>query len=118
VLWEWSRMGLTALSNGVLLPRKMQALGISAKTACAIAGVSPTRLSVCTAGQKDLPAADAAKLHALLAKLNEIQSAIPFPLSFANAARWVAILEYLERENIGIAAMAECLEKIFNCNAL
>jgi hypothetical protein len=105
---------LTALSNGVLLPKKMQALGISGKICCAIVNVSPSRLNLCTSGQKDLPVEDALKLHGLLAKLAEIQNAIPFPLNFGNAARWSAILEHMTRENVDVAAMAECLERIFN----
>lgn len=107
-------MALTALSNGVLLPKKMQALGISGKIACAIVNVSPSRLNLCTSGQKDLPVDDAQKLHALLAKLNEIQNAIPFPLNFGNAARWSALLEHLEGENVDIAALATAVDKIFN----
>jgi hypothetical protein len=107
-------MALASLSNGIILPGKMRDLGISGKTACAIVGISPSRFNLCTAGQKDLSPEDAAKLHRLLARLNEIQAAIPFPLAFTNAARWQAILQHCERENVDIAALATAVDKIFN----
>jgi hypothetical protein len=107
-------LALTSLSNGIILPRKMRDLGISGKTACAIVGISPSRFNLCTAGQKDLSPEDAAKLHALLAKLAKIQASVPFPLNFGNAARWQAILEHLERANVDVNALADAVEKVFN----
>jgi hypothetical protein len=107
-------MALAALSNGTLIPRKLAALGITARAACTIIGIPPSRLTLCVTGVQDLSPVDAEKLHGLCARLAEIQAAIQLPLSFANADKWSAILEHFERESVDIAAMATALDKVFN----
>ncbi len=110
-------MALPALSNGVTLPAKMRHLGIAGKVACAIVGIPSSRLSLCTSGIQDLSSDDAAKLHALLNKLSEIQQAVhPFPLLFSGESiveRWKNILDRMDKENISVESIAVAMEQLF-----
>jgi hypothetical protein len=107
-------VALAALSNGVLIPRKLAELGIAAKAACKIVGIPASRLNLCVSGIQDLSPADAQKLHGLCARLAEIQNSVPFPLNFGNADRWAAILEHMTRENVDVSALASAVDKVFN----
>jgi hypothetical protein len=106
-------MALAALSNGATLPSKMFDLGIAGKVACAIIGIPSSRLSLCVSGVQDLTAADAAALHGLIKKLNEIQHAIPFPLSFKDAEKWRNILKRMKEENISVEDIGDAMEQVF-----
>jgi hypothetical protein len=103
---------LTALSNGVLIPRKLAELGIAAKAACKIIGIPPSRLNLCVSGIQDLSPQDAAKLHGLCHRLAAIQNAFQVPLDFSNADKWSALLEHLQ--DVDIDALASAIERIFN----
>jgi hypothetical protein len=106
-------MALASLSNGVTLPQKMWELGIAGKVACAIVGIPSSRLSLCVSGVQDLSGKDADTLHTLLKQLAEIQRAIPFPLSFRDAARWREILDRMEKAKIDIEDVGAAMDHIF-----
>jgi hypothetical protein len=110
---DGSMAPLTSLSNGARLKVRLPDTGLTGSFACALTGVSPTRLSLCLAGAKDLDPDDAAKLFALCDRLSRLQEALKFPLNFRDAAVWKELLQWMDECGAQPEDFGEAVRKVF-----
>lgn len=103
-----------SLSAENRISSQLAALGCSAKFACAVAGVSPTRLSQAFAGDFDLEATEATSLENTLAKITALTQALhPIRIDLRDA-RWMRnILKHMEFNNITATEIGFAMRSVF-----